>query len=72
MAATLLAFRGPGDACTACGRPTTTHRVAGRWVGCSRDVTIMQDQHTAARRLRLQMIRSRSVVKAVRPWGIEP
>lgn len=58
-----------GNLCTGCERPTAEHEVNGRWVGCSRDVVIGQDQERLARRLRLAALQPR-VVK-VRPFGID-
>ncbi len=57
-------------ACSACGRPTASHRVNGRWVGCSRDVVIGSDQATSWRRLRIALLQSRGVLK-VKPFGIQ-
>lgn len=56
-------MRAINDHCVACGQPLTSHVVASRWVGCSRDVVIGNDQERAARRLRLALIQSPRAVK---------
>ncbi len=56
--------------CTACGRPTASHRVNGRWTGCARDVVIGSDQATSWRRLRIALLQSRGGLK-VKPFGVE-
>lgn len=69
MAVVQFPTAAPIETCSACGRPTTTHVLRGRWVGCSRDVVIGRDQVTLARRLRLARLQSRVV--RVRPFGID-
>ncbi len=56
--------------CTACGRPAATHRVGGAFVGCTRDATVMQDQATVERRLRLTLIQARVSRLTLRPFGV--
>jgi hypothetical protein len=56
------------DTCISCGQPRAAHLASGRWVGCSQDRVIGQDQHTAERRLRLALLQAR--VRRVRPFGI--
>lgn len=69
MTATVLALLGfRADLCVSCGQPRAAHRVNGRWVGCTRDIVLGQDQARAARRLRLALIQSR--VLTVYPFGI--
>lgn len=70
MALTLASSRLDRPTCAACGRLTATHHtVNGRWVGCTVDVVIGQDQETRARRLRLALLQSR--VRQLRPFGID-
>lgn len=56
------------ETCRACGRPTPTHVLRGRWIGCQRDVVIGRDQVTRARRLRLARLQRRML--RVQPFGI--
>lgn len=54
-----------GDFCLACGQSMVRHPKQ-----CERDVTLGQDQHAIARRLRLARLQQQSR-GAVRPWAID-
>jgi hypothetical protein len=64
----IVAFPVRQEFCSACCRPTSTHRVNGRWVGCSRDIVIGRDVATFDKWLRVAALQPR-VVK-VQPFGI--